>query len=972
MKVKTIWLIVLCALLLAPGLSLAFPEVGGQATDCTVETLGHEMISLSDYSDQIVVMFLLGVSDSRCGRAAPAYEEKVHQAYKSWGVTVLGIDVDPDDTFDGLAAFRDEHGITFPLTMDVDGECWAAYRADEEGHLPVFYVIDRSGAITAIRLGYRTGREEDIIQAIETLLYDERPTIEIGLNRASDEMTPYQPGETMEAYASVANPGFNEYRVAAFIAVGVGDGLFFWPSYSTVPEGIGLTLPAGFALNDYKFESVLFDDTFPLGIHTWFAVLTDEANGEWLRDVDMVSWPFGLHERQPEGRTNLLPPDDLWDFVCSKAGGAPIGFDEATMEKCNFYGHEFRLHQVWDLWRDVNDVTAFSGDVGDFLLANSDDPSACASFCFDMLAFEGQEQTKGGTDAAGAKSSMPVVIEFKTSEDEANWGTLPSELQEFITLIVGASTDAAPTIESAYDKEFLATNLGVGVADLDNVSRSDLYNLVTEPWWNYQNSNAPGFEAMYRLDLPTLGAGTSQFLADVSSAIAQLKAYLATNTIEPTAFDTIEFSAGAVEVLVCGTGAQQVFDEYSLIIDLGGNDTYYGSHAVPRSFSDPISAIVDVAGNDRYSGGSGAFNLCCGLFGIGAVFDMSGDDEYSGGQSSIASAWHGSGILVDYEGADEYDTNVQNGYWAQGAARAGLGLLMDLAGDDSYDCLQYSQAFGGTLGIGAIVDVSGSDTYNAEGVYSDPFYTNVAFAQGAANGRRADSGTGGDGRSLAGGIGILVDGGGNDDYWGPVYVQGCAYWWSLGILEERGGNDTYRCWEYSMGSAPHMAIGCMVDLSGDDLYNTFDVQEQYRYLGHARDGSIGIFLDGDGNDQYLVNRLSGGSGDLNSIGYFWDRYGDDTYYASTNSQSFGAAASRSPDGTFRDSMNNIGVFLDTEGLDEYIFAEPGVGPNCADSKEWQHQSRPYFYGYGIDMDWYEPQGVAWTAVDLPNKRRTTQ
>ena len=65
MKVKTIWLIVLCALLLAPGLSLAFPEVGGQATDCTVETLGHEMISLSDYSDQIVVMFLLGVSDSR-------------------------------------------------------------------------------------------------------------------------------------------------------------------------------------------------------------------------------------------------------------------------------------------------------------------------------------------------------------------------------------------------------------------------------------------------------------------------------------------------------------------------------------------------------------------------------------------------------------------------------------------------------------------------------------------------------------------------------------------------------------------------------------------------------------------------------------------------------------------------------------------------------------------------------------------
>jgi len=200
----------------------------------------------------------------------------------------------------------------------------------------------------------------------------------------------------------------------------------------------------------------------------------------------------------------------------------------------------------------------------------------------------------------------------------------------------------------------------------------------------------------------------------------------------------------------------------------------------------------------------------------------------------------------------------------------------------------------------------------------------------------------------------MVDGAGNDDYWGPVYVQGCAYWWSLGIFEERGGNDTYRAWEYSMGSAPHMAIGCMVDLSGDDLYNTFDVDEQYRYLGHARDGSIGICLDGDGNDQYLVNRLSGGSGDLNSIGYFWDRYGDDTYYVSTNSQSFGAAYPRNTDGSFRDTMNNIGVFLDTEGLDKYIFAEPGVGPSCADSKEWQHQTGPVIWGYGIDMEWYEP------------------
>jgi len=941
------------ALSLAHLPAMAFPEVGGHATDCTVESLDHEMISISDFSGDILVLFLLKTADSRSNNAAPAYEQNVHGIFKDRNVTLLGVDVDPvGDMFQDLAAFRDEHGITFPLAMDVHGECLSEYRVDEDGNVPVFHVIDRSATISHIETGYRTGREENVIEAIEALLEQERPALSLSLNRPDGDMTPYMPGDMMEAFATVENPAPYDVNVMAFVAIGIGSELFFWPSYSTIPEGIPLTLPAGFIVEQYPLEGVVFNDGFAPGIYTWFGVLTDLETGEWLQDVDTASWPFGLHEREPEGRAALLPPDELWDFVCSNAGGAPIGFDEATMEKCNFYGHEFRLHQVWDLWRDVNDITSFSGDVGDFLLAYSDDPAACASYCFDMLAYEGQEQIKRGVGASDVRSSLPVVIEFKTPEDEANWGTLPFDLRQFIMLVVGASADAAPVVESAFDKEFLAASLGVSVSDLDTTSRSDLYNLVTGPWRNYSNANAPGFEAMYRLDLPTLGTGTSAFLSDVSDAIGQLKAYLEANAIEPTAFDTIEFNAGTVEVVVCGTGNQQVFDPYSLIIDLGGDDTYHGSHAVPRSFSDPIGAIVDVAGNDRYLGGSGAFNLCCGLFGVAAIFDLSGEDEYSGGQSSIASAWHGSGILLDYEGNDQYDTNVQYGYWAQGAARAGLGLLMDLGGDDSYDCLQYSQAFGGTLGVGAIVDVSGSDTYNAEGVYSDPFYTNVAFAQGAANGRRADSATGGDGRSLAGGIGIMVDGAGNDDYWGPVYVQGCAYWWSLGIFEERGGNDTYRAWEYSMGSAPHMAIGCMVDLSGDDQYNTFDVDEQYRYLGHARDGSIGICLDGDGNDQYLVNRLSGGSGDLNSIGYFWDRYGDDTYYAS-NRHSFGSGYPRGADGSFRDTMSNIGVFLDTHGLDTYVFEDPEASnPLCAESMEWQHQTGPVIWGYGIDMDWY--------------------
>lgn len=936
--------------LLAPGLGFGYPSEGGSATDCTVEMLDHQMIALSSYSDQILVLFLLGASDSRCSNAAPAYEQNVHLAYKERGVTILGVDVDQTDTFDDLASFRDQHGITFPLAMDTSGKCWGEYQADEEGHVPVFYVIDRHGIIRHIELGYRTGREENIIEAIEMILFEERPAIAVSLNRELHDMTPYQAGQTMEVYASVSNPGYNEVNVVVYIAASVGGTLFFWPSFGAVPEGVPITLPSGFALDNYQVASIPLFDGVPRGIHAWYALLVDAGTGEWASDLDVLSWPFGYHERPASDRASLVPPDDLWDYVCSRTGGQPLGYTEQTMTLCNFYGHEFRLNQVWDLWRNVNDVTTFSGEVGDYLLAYAGDPAGCLTYCYDMLAYEGQTRGSNPTSLGGVRA--PADFVFDSPADQTNYEALQQEVRDFVEAITAAAAAAGPVVESAFDKAFIAEKLGVSVADLDAIDRWDLYILATEPWRSNNCPSSPGFEMMHKLDLPTLSQGTSVFVSGVQQAIGALKAWLSSGGVITTGFETIEFTASAGKVLLCGTGDEWVMDPYSLIIDLGGDDSYVDSQAVPRSFGKPVGAIVDVEGCDNYDGLSSAFNFCCGLFGVGAVFDLEGEDIYSSGQSGIASAWHGTGLVVDYDGDDIYISDDSAAYWCQGAAHGGVGLLMDLAGDDSYSCLRDSQGFGSSLGVGAILDVSGDDIYDAEGVYSDPFYNNVAFAQGAADGRRADSASGGDGRSLAGGIGILVDGDGCDDYWGPVYVQGCAYWWSLGILEDRGGDDNYRCWEYSMGSAPHMAIGCMVDLSGDDCYNTADMQEQYRYLGHARDGSIGIFLDGDGSDAYLVNRLSGGSGDLNSIGYFWDRYGDDLYYASTNSQSFGAGYPRGDDGTFRDTMANIGVFLDTQGLDEYVFAEPGVGPSCEDSMEWQHQDGPVIWGYGLDMDWY--------------------
>ncbi|MBN1592321.1 MAG: hypothetical protein JW941_03605, partial [Candidatus Coatesbacteria bacterium] len=238
---------------------------------------------------------------------------------------------------------------------------------------------------------------------------------------------------------------------------------------------------------------------------------------------------------------------------------------------------------------------------------------------------------------------------------------------------------------------------------------------------------------------------------------------------------------------------------------------------------------------------------------------------------------------------------------------------------------------------------------------SDAFGKPISFAQGAGFGLRRDGG-----RSMAGGIGALIEGDGDDDYYGHVYSQGCAYWWSLGICEERGGNDTYRCLWYSLGSAPHMAIGCMTDLYGDDRYNVDDRDAVTQYQACARDTSIGIFIDGMGDDQYFHRNRCAGTGDLNSIALFWDRYGNDlydTYLAGPyiSDPPYGSAYFYEDSGTIRDEIKTVGLFLDTQGLDTFNI-DPvdyeGTKPNCADNWNWGHNTGPYLWGNGLDIDWY--------------------
>jgi hypothetical protein len=265
-------------------------------------------------------------------------------------------------------------------------------------------------------------------------------------------------------------------------------------------------------------------------------------------------------------------------------------------------------------------------------------------------------------------------------------------------------------------------------------------------------------------------------------------------------------------------------------------------------------------------------------------------------------------LLVDSAGDDVYDAYVD----ALGYARFGIGVLEDRAGNDVYLGFNQVQGCGETAGAGLLIDRRGNDQYlgNDEVIdFPSPQSAehNVTMGQGVGYGRRADYLTG---NSLSGGIGVLIDNGGNDVYRAGVFAQGTGYWEGTGILWDREGNDEYFGQWYVQGTSAHFGIGYLEDQQGDDTYTALLNMAQ----GAGHDFGSGYLLDLGGNDTHVAPNVSLGAGNANGIGFLLQLSGDDSYEA--RGIAMGAAEAAQP-GTLRERALTLGVFLDFGGNDSY-------------------------------------------------------
>ncbi len=276
------------------------------------------------------------------------------------------------------------------------------------------------------------------------------------------------------------------------------------------------------------------------------------------------------------------------------------------------------------------------------------------------------------------------------------------------------------------------------------------------------------------------------------------------------------------------------------------------------------------------------------------ILGGTGDDHYERDGAVLDPV-----LLIDPDGADLYENS------AGGACP----VTIDVAfGGQWMECNSLA------LSVVADLGIDSDDTYRYDGA--------PAAIQGAGG---------------PGGLGILLDVGGDDRYearmtraetgaWGPtLYFDGGAQGFGyagLGVLVDATGNDTYdfavrstrgrSIWAFGQGFGGAGGLGLAHDASGADEWITAGTG-----LGRPSNGFVGVYTNGTG--------FYGGVGLMLDTGLGDDRYDSRVVAQSVDYYALGFGA-----------FGGVGILFDDGGNDDYVTYEEGIGPlvidpilNCA-------------------------------------------
>jgi thiol-disulfide isomerase/thioredoxin len=137
---------------------------GNPAPAFDLDSLAGKHVNLADYKGQVVLINFWASWCGPCRKEMPILEQ-LNKAYKSKGVQLVGVNVEPNS--EDAKKYLQSTPVTFPILLDRASTVSKLYQVQG---MPNTVILDRSGKVRYIHRGYQPGAENEYLDQIRMLV----------------------------------------------------------------------------------------------------------------------------------------------------------------------------------------------------------------------------------------------------------------------------------------------------------------------------------------------------------------------------------------------------------------------------------------------------------------------------------------------------------------------------------------------------------------------------------------------------------------------------------------------------------------------------------------------------------------------------------------------------------------------------------------------------------------------------------